>query len=149
MKNTIPYLTGLFRLLSVCALLALCGCGTQDSSELQDFAADFRKANQATEIEPMLALYELEGSTQPTINFLKNALFYELGLPIKRIEFEPLSGAPEETIHYQHQGIEYVATLEPRHRMRVRYDTEDHLESLFTIGQNAKGEWRIVSSRPQ
>jgi hypothetical protein len=138
----------MFRLLSVCALLALSGCDTQESSELKDFAASFRQANQASDIEPMLALYELEGSTEPTVNLLKNTLFHELGMPIKAIRFEPLSGAPEETINYTHKGIEYVATLEPILRMRVSYKTEDSFESLFTIGQNTAGKWRIASSRP-
>ena len=108
----------------------------------------FRKANQANNIEPMLALYELEGSTEQTVNLLENALLYELGLPIRSIDFEPLSGAPEETIYFEHQGIRYGPTLEPLGRMRVRYSTEDGFESLFTIGQNTDGEWRIVSSRP-
>jgi len=138
----------MFRLLSICVLLTICGCGTQDSPELQDFAEAFREANQAPDIELMLALYELEGSSEGSLNLLKNALSYELGLPIRSIEFEPLSGAPEETIYYEHQGIQYEATLEPRMRMRVSYETEDHFESLFSIGQNAAGEWRIVSSRP-
>jgi len=136
------------RLLAICALLALSGCGTPESKELQVFADAFREANKATEIEPMLALYELEGSTEQTINLLKNTLLYELGLPIRSIDFEPLSGAPEETIRFEHQEIEYVATIEPLLRMRVRYETEDGFESLFSIGQNAAAEWRIVSSRP-
>lgn len=139
----------MFRLqLAAIALLALCACGTQEPAELEAFANSFREANQAAEIEPMLALYELGGTTESTLNLLKNALLYELGLPIRSIQFEPLTGAPEETIEYSHQGIEYTATLEPLMRMRVRYDTEDSFESLFSIGQNAAGEWRIVSSRP-
>lgn len=96
----------------------------------------------------MLALYELGGTTEWTINLLRTALLYEHQLPIRSIRFEPLSGAPEETIYFTHQGIEYGPTLEPRLRMRVRYATEDGFESLFTIGQNPEGAWRIVSSRP-
>lgn len=96
----------------------------------------------------MLALYELSGSTKQTVSLLKSALINELGLPIARIEFEPLSGRPEENIHYTHNGIEYGPTLEPQLRMRVSYATEDGFESLYSIGKNATGQWRIVSSRP-
>lgn len=136
------------RLLSICTLFTLSACGTQESTELQKFAKVFIEASHAADIEPMLALYELEGTTETTVNLLKNALKYEQGLPIRSLEFEPLTGAPEETIRYDHQGIAYVSTLQPLMRMRVRYETEDHFESLFSIGRNAAGKWRIVSSRP-
>ena len=96
----------------------------------------------------MLALYELSGSTEQTVSLLKNALINELGLPIARIQFEPLSGRPEESIHYTHNGTEYGPTLEPQMRMRVSYATEDGFESLYSIGKNTTGRWRIVSSRP-
>jgi hypothetical protein len=135
-------------LLSLCILLFLSACGTQESSKLEDFAQDFREANSAPGVQPMLALYELDGSTEQTVNLLKNALLYELGLPIRSIEFEPLSGAPEETIQYAHQGIEYGSTLKPLMRMRVSYQSKDGYESLFTIGRNQAGDWRIASSRP-
>lgn len=139
------------RLLLICAaLLALTACKPQspEAAELEAFAAAFKQANQAADIQPMLTLYELEGSTEQTVNLLKNALHYELAMPIQSIEFEPLSGSPEETIQYEHQGIRYGATLVPRLRMRVRYDTEDAFESLFTIGQNDAGDWRIACSQP-
>jgi len=131
-------------------ILALAACQAQAPEEagLDAFAAAFREANRAPDIEPMLGLYELEGTTGPTRALLKNALLYELGLPIRSIEFEPLSGAPEEKIRYEHQGVRYGPTLEPLRRMRVRYATEDRFESLFTIGLNDEGAWRIVSSRP-
>ena len=96
----------------------------------------------------MLELYELDGSTQQTIDLLRNALLYELGLEIESIDFEPLRGSPEELIHYSHLGVEYGPTLQPSHRMRVRYATDDRFESLFTIGRNSKGRYKIVSSRP-
>lgn len=130
--------------------LAILGCNPEatHSKELQAFADSFATANHSRNIQPMLELYELEGSAEQTINMLKNALLYELNMPIKSIEFEPLSGSPEESIEYEHQGIPYGPTLEPSLRMRVRYATEDNFESLFTIGQNSAGEWRIVSSRP-
>jgi Tfp pilus assembly protein PilP len=138
----------MLRIFISCALLVLSACSTQESAELKAFADAFTEANQASEIEPMLAIYALEGTTENTKNLLKNALLYELGLPIQSIEFEPLTGSPEESIEYSHQGMDYVATLEPSLRMRVRYETEDRFESLFSIGQNDAGEWRIISSRP-
>ncbi|NBB79065.1 MAG: hypothetical protein GVY36_06405 [Verrucomicrobia bacterium] len=96
----------------------------------------------------MLGLYALEGTTENTRNLLETTLQFELGMPIQSIEFEPLTGAPEESIHYTHQGIEYGPTLTPGYRMRVRYRTEDNFESRFTIGQLDDGTWRIVTSRP-
>lgn len=121
----------------------------QESPELEAFADAFIEANQATGVEAMLAIYALEGTTENTKNLLKNALLYELGLPIQSISFGPLTGLPEESIEYAHQGVEYVATLEPSLRMRVRYATEDRFESLYSIAQNNAGEWRIVSTRPR
>ena len=121
----------------------------QESAELEAFANAFSEANKATGIEAMLAIYALEGTTENTKNLLKNAILYELGLPIQSISFEPLSGLPEESIEYTHQDVDYVATLEPSMRMRVRYATEDRFESLYSIAQNNAGEWRIVSTRPK
>ena len=138
----------MLRIFISCTLLLLNACSKQESAELEAFADAFTEANQATEVDPMLAIYALEGTTENTKNLLKNALLYELGLPIQSIEFEPLTGSPEESIEYSHQGMDYVATLEPSLRMRVRYETEDRFESLFSIGQNDAGEWRIISSRP-
>ena len=138
----------MLRIIVSCALLLLSACSTQESAELEAFADAFTEANQATEVEPMLAIYALEGTTENTKNLLKNALLYELGLPIQSIEFEPLTGSPEESIAYSHQGLDYIATLKPSLRMRVRYKTEDRFESLFSIGQNSAGQWRIISSRP-
>ena len=138
----------MLRIFVSCALLVLSACSTQESAELEAFADAFTKANQATEVEPMLAIYALEGTTENTKNLLKNALLYELGLPIQSIEFAALTGSPEESIEYSHQGVDYVATLKPSLRMRVRYETEDRFESLFSIGKNGAGQWRIISSRP-
>jgi hypothetical protein len=138
----------MLRIFVSCALLVLSACSTQESAELKAFADAFTEANQASEIEPMLAIYALEGTTENTKNLLKNALLYELGLPIQSIEFEALTGSPEESIEYSHQGVDYVATLKPSLRMRVRYETEDRFESLFSIGKNGAGQWRIISSRP-
>ena len=138
----------MLRIFVSCALLVLSACSTQESAELKAFADAFTEANQASEIEPMLAIYALEGTTENTKSLLKNALLYELGLPIQSIEFEALTGSPEESIEYSHQGVDYVATLKPSLRMRVRYETEDRFESLFSIGKNGAGQWRIISSRP-
>ena len=139
------------RLLLLCAsLLLFAACQPQTGKEagLEAFADAFREANNASDTQAMLALYELEGTTQQTKNLLNNALLYELGLTIRDIQFEPLSGAPEEQIAYEHQGRRYGPTLEPRYRMRVRYATEDGFESRFTLGQNSQGQWRFVSTRP-
>ena len=130
-------------------LLALSACNVHESPELKALADAFSEANQATGVEAMLAIYALEGTTENTKNLLKNAILYELGLPIQSINFEPLTGLPEESIEYTHQDVDYVATLEPSMRMRVRYATEDRFESLYSIAQNNAGEWRIVSTRPK
>ena len=137
------------RIFVSCALLALSACSTQESPKLEAFADAFIEANQATGVEAMLAIYALEGTTENTKNLLKNAILYELGLPIQSISFEPLTGLPEESIEYTHQDVDYIATLEPSMRMRVRYATEDRFESLYSIAQNNAGEWRIVSTRPK
>lgn len=128
--------------------LLVVACAPNPNDGFEAFAESFREANQADTIDPMLALYALEGTTESTRNLLKTTLQFELGLPITSIQFELLSGAPEETIRYTHQGIEYGPTVTPGYRMHVRYRTEDNFESRFTIGQLDDGSWRIVSSRP-
>ena len=115
---------------------------------LKRLAADFRAANQAETIEPMLKLYCLEGIDELSITRLKRALQYELGLPIRKIEFEPLSGATEETIQFTHNGIQYGPTLKPRYRMRVTYEGKDRFTSLFTIGKTGSSDWQFISARP-
>ena len=139
----------MLRIFVSCTLLALGACSMQESPELEAFADAFTEANQATGVGAMLAIYALEGTTENTKKLLKNAILYELGLPIQSISFEPLTGLPEESIEYTHQGVDYVATLEPSMRMRVRYATGDRFESLYSIAQNNAGEWRIVSARPK
>ena len=139
----------MLRIFVSCTLLALGACSMQESPELEAFADAFSEANQATGVGAMLAIYALEGTTENTKNLLKNAILYELGLPIQSISFEPLTGLPEESIKYTHQDVDYIATLEPSIRMRVRYATEDRFESLYSIAQNNAGEWRIVSTRPK
>ena len=139
----------MLRIFVSCTLLALGACSMQESPELEAFADAFSEANQATGVGAMLAIYALEGTTENTKNLLKNAILYELGLPIQSISFEPLTGLPEESIEYTHQDVDYIATLEPSMRMRVRYATEDRFESLYSIAQNTAGEGRRVSTRPK
>ena len=108
----------------------------QDSPGLEAFADAFSEANQATGVEAMLAIYALEGTTENTKNLLKNAILYELGLPIQSINFEPLTGLPEESIEYTHQDVDYVATLEPSMRMRVSSSGFRHCISVPSTRQN-------------
>ena len=129
-------------------LFTLTACAPKTPDGLDALERAFRTANQAETIKPMLELYALKGTTENTRNLLKTTLEFELGMPIQSVAFEPLSGAPEESIGYTHQGIEYGPTLTPGYRMRVSYRTDDNFESRFTIGQLADGSWRIVSSRP-
>lgn len=115
---------------------------------LTALSKEFKTANRAATIAPLLALYHTEGCSQSTLTLLKGTLSYELGLPIKNITFEPLSGAPEEAIRYTHNGVHYGPSLKPGYRMRVIYNTEDNLTSLFTIGQTTHSDWRIVCAKP-
>ena len=126
------------------------GCSPQkrDTDDLEALASAFRLANKGINIEPMLALYALDGSTDKTKDMLKNALLYEHGLPIHSINFEPLIGTPDEQISYTYGGIKYGPSIEPIYRMRVRYRTEENFESLFTIGKNPQDTWQIVCSKP-
>ena len=130
--------------------LSIAGCSPQvrDTDDLEAFASAFRLANKGINIEPMLALYALDGSTDETKVMLKNALLYEHGLPIHSINFEPLIGTPDEQISYTYGGIKYGPSIEPIYRMRVRYRTEENFESLFTIGKNPQDRWQIVCSKP-
>jgi hypothetical protein len=131
--------------------LLLAACSPKSTLELglDDLSVSFVAANQADTIDPMLKLYYLKGCDSLIISRLKGALDYELGLPIQQIEFEALSGAPEETINFTHNGINYGPSLTPRYRMRVRYAVEDHFSSLYTVGQNPTGEWQIICAKPK
>jgi len=135
-------------LISAIALIA--GCRPTDAlnAKLRPLSTEFKAANQADSIEPMLALYYLEGSDDNSIARLKSALNYELGLQIERIQFEPLSGAREETIEFTHKGIVYGPSLPPSCRMRVVYAGKDQFTSLYTIGKTPSGAWRIISAKP-
>ena len=127
--------------------MASCSSQKRDTDDLEAFASAFRLANKGMNIEPMLALYALDGSTDRTKVMLKNALLYEHGLPIHSINFEPLFGTPDEQISYTYENIKYGPSIEPIYRMRVRYRTEDNFESLFTIGKNRLDTLQIVCSK--
>ena len=115
---------------------------------LKQLEADFRVANQAKTIEPMLGLYYLEGSDELGIKRLKGALQYELGLPIADIQFEPLSDASEENIQFIHNGIQYGPTLSPSYKMRVVYKGKERFTSIYTIGKTDSGAWKFIAARP-
>lgn len=135
---------------TISAVVMLSACSTEPnySEGLKTLSREFKSANTAETIEPLLSLYHLEGCDDDTLTLLKGALQYELGLPIHAISFEPLSGAPEEAISYSHNGVDYGPSLTPGYRMKVIYSVEDGLTSLFTIGQTENGTWRIVSAKP-
>jgi len=134
---------------AACAALAalIAGCGGPPEG-LERLADRFREANRAETAEPMLDLYHLEGATERTVTRLRRAARAELGMPIERIAFEELSGAPEETIRYEYEGRSFGPTLRPRYRMRVVYDTQDRFTSLFTVGQAPSGRWKFVCAAP-
>jgi hypothetical protein len=113
------------------------------------FAEAFRKANKADSTSPMLDLYHLDGVEERTVRMLELAIEYELRLPIESIEFAPLSGAPEESIDFTHNGIAYGPSIEPQLRMRVVYAMEDKFTSLFTLGQLPDGQLCIVCAKPK
>jgi len=129
--------------------ITACARSPVQEDSLKDLATEFRVANQAETIEPMLSLYYLEGVDERMRTRLRAALDYELGLPIERIEFEPLSGSPEETIDFIQEGVAYGPSLKPEYRMRVLYAGEKSFNSLFTIGRTQEGQWRIVCARPK
>ncbi len=135
--------------LGTMALLAACSPKSELDSGLDELSARFEAANQADNIEPMLALYCLNGCDTLITSRLKGALGFELGLPVERIEFEVLSGASEETIEFTHNGTAYGPSLKPLYRMRVIYAVEDHFTSLFTVGQTPSGEWQIICAKPK
>jgi hypothetical protein len=135
--------------LGAITLLVACRPSSDLPAGLDTLSANFQSANQAETIEPMLALYCLEGCDELTISRLRGALRFELGLPIQSVNFEPLTGAPEETIEFTYNGVAYGPSLEPRYRMRVVYAVEDHFTSLFTVGQHRSGEWQIICAKPK
>lgn len=145
--NRAYHLVALIALIS--GLLNGCSKPTQEKeAALEQLALSFRTANQASSIEPMFALYHTVGADERTIQMLRGALKYELGLPIQSIGFEPLSGAPEENIDFVHDGVAYGPSLQPKMRMEVIYQSDDGFTSLFTVGHTDEGTWRIVCAKP-
>lgn len=140
-----------FTLLLAAATLALTACKpAAPTPGLNKLEIEFRAANKASSIAPMLALYHIEGSDERTISHLQGALRHELGLTIGAIRFEALKGTPEETIDFTHKGIAYGPSLPPRQRMQVTYtpDTGD-FTSLFIIGKTPSSRWRIICAKPK
>jgi hypothetical protein len=103
------------------ALLTACNQEPELEPGLGELSTRFKAANTADSIKPMLDLYCIEGCDTVITSRLKGALNFELGVPIERIEFEPLSGASEETIDFTHNNTSYGPSLEPRYRMKVSY----------------------------
>ena len=145
-QSLVKILIGIFLTLVVCLITVK--LAFRSDAGLKKLEADFKAANQSETIEPMLQLYCLEGTDELSATRLKGALQYELGLPIKRIGFSSLSGAPEETIQFIHNGIQYGPTLEPRYRMRVTYKGKDRFTSLYTIGKADSGVWQFIATKP-
>ncbi|MEM1221369.1 MAG: hypothetical protein AAGH40_01290 [Verrucomicrobiota bacterium] len=137
---------GIFTL--ILAMLSACTPKEKLPDGLNKFADLFRAANQAENIDPMLELYNLKKADKRTIRLLKATLSNELGLPIIEIVFSPLTGAPEETICFEHKGIAYGPSHTPEYRMAVYHDSEDGFTSRYTIGRIRSGEWKILCSKP-
>ena len=115
---------------------------------LKDFAADFETANAQEDMEALLELFDRKRMDPKDLTVLKTALSFEIGLPIKRIYFEALSGTPEESIAYEKAGTAYRGSLKPKCRMVVDYANHDGLRSKFTLGRDQNRKWKIVTAIP-
>jgi hypothetical protein len=131
--------------------LTVIGCSdlVLNKKSLNAFSESFIAANESRDVEAMLELFALEDADQKTINLLRIAVEFEIGLPIESLVFESLSGAPEEIINYTHNGISYEPSLKPKYRMKVQYDVEGQLASKYTLGRNIENAWRIVTAVPK
>lgn len=136
-------------LVILCILLSACSDTFIYQKSLSQFSERFAKANSDEDMDAMLSLYAREGLEERDLAILETALSFEIGLPIQSISFQELSGAPEESIAYEHEGIEYKASLAPKLRMLVEYADEGQLRSKFSIGQNPKKEWKIITAIPK
>lgn len=141
------------RLVSLLVILSLSLTACSDTFiyqfSLNAFSERFAKANSEEDMDAMLSLYSTESLEESDLAILKTALSFEIGLPILSISFEELSGAPEESIAYEHDGIPYEASLTPKLRMLVEYAVEGQLRSKFSIGRNSKKEWKIITAIPR
>lgn len=130
-------------------LLSACSDTFIYQKSLNEFSESFLKANLEENMDAMLSLYATNGIKKGDLAILKTALSFEIGLPIQTISFEELTGAPEESIAYEHEGVSYEASLTPRLSMHVKYAVEGQLKSKFSIGRTSKKEWKIVTAIPK
>lgn len=133
------------------AISKFVGCSdlVLNKKSLSAFSESFMAANESRNVEAMLELFAFEEADQKTINLLRIAIEFEIGLPVESLVFESLSGAPEEIIDYTHNGISYRPSLKPKYRMKVQYDVEGQLASKYTLGRNIENAWRIVTAVPK
>ena len=133
------------------AISKFVGCSdlVLNKKSLSAFSESFMAANESRNVEAMLELFAFEEADQKTINLLRIAIEFEIGLPVESLVFESLSGAPEEIIDYTHNGISYRPSLKPKYRMKVQYDVEGQLASKYTLGRNIENDWRIVTAVPE
>jgi hypothetical protein len=129
-------------------VLIACSPVPLENHSLDDFAAAFRTANQAKNLNPMLQLYATNGADKEQLTALKGALEYELGLPIESIQFHKYTNDADAQIDYTYQGVPYGPSLPPKILMQVQYSTNDRFMSRFTLGQTEAGSWRIICARP-
>ena len=143
MKRRIGLLVILIFLLSACSDTFIY------QKSLNEFSETFLKANLEENMDAMLSLYATNGLKKSDLAILKTALSFEIGLPIQTISFEELSGTPEESIAYEHEGVAYEASLTPKLRMNVKYAVEGQLTSKFCIGRTSNKEWKIITAVPK
>lgn len=137
--------------LLLCYLLGLsaaCSDLVLHQKSLKNFAKDFENANAAEDMEALLNLFDRARMDPKDLTVLKTALSFEIGLPIERIYFEALSGAPEETIAYERSGTAYQASTTPKYRMVVDYANQEGLRAKFTLGRDKNRDWKIVTAVP-
>ena len=129
-------------------VLIACSPASLEKQDLDNFAAAFRVANQAKNLNPMLKLYATSGADKEQLTALKGALEYELGLPIESIQFYKYTYDTNAQIDYTYEGISYGPSLPPKILMQVQYSTDDRFMSRFTLGQTDVGSWRIICAKP-
>jgi hypothetical protein len=141
MKKLLTIITGL--LIAVHSALA----GAQD-----DFAAAYRKAHEAQNVEAFSALVEFSPDTPDWIrNQILESFKSDSKLLITDISFLPLDEKFKSSFEYQ--GVIYVPTAEPKLKMAVKYDEASQgrakvTGSTYTIGE-LNGLLRIISAKPK
>lgn len=126
-----------------------CSNYSKENKLLNSFAQDFKIANESNGLNLMLDLYSIESMDPDDLSILKVALGFELGLPIKDIYFKELDGSPEETISFEKNGEQYEASISPKKKMIVIYDTLELFTSEFTIGLDSNKNWKIITAVPE